>query len=107
MRRGHVDETKPAANEDPEADAVAKGGDNRGPRKGRGNVEDLEIGTKEPDEALDREPPKPGDDGGARGAAAAKGDDVDRGGGAESEGKESPTETGAKARKKRKLGFFF
>ena len=39
--------------------------------------------------------------------AAAKGDNVDRGGGAEPEGKESPTETGAKAWKKRKLGVFF
>ena len=36
-----------------------------------------------------------------------RGGDGDRGGGAEPEGKESPTETGAYARTKRKLGFFF
>ena len=59
MRRGGVDKTKPAADEDPEADAVAKGGDARGLRKGLGNVGDLEIGTKEPDEALDHKPLSP------------------------------------------------
>ena len=53
MRRGRVDETKPAADEFSEADAVAKGGDDRGLGKSLGNVE---IGTKEPDEALDHEP---------------------------------------------------
>jgi hypothetical protein len=59
LRRGRVDETKPAADEDPEADAVAKGGDARGFRKGLGNVGDLEIGTEEPNEALDHEPLSP------------------------------------------------
>ena len=59
MRRGRVDETKPAADEFSEADAVAKGGDDRGLGKGLGNVGDPEIGTKEPDEALDHEPLSP------------------------------------------------
>ncbi len=56
MRRGRVNETKTAADKFSEADAVAKGGDNRGLGKGLGNVGDPEIGTKEPDEALDHEP---------------------------------------------------
>ena len=51
VRRGRVDETKPAADEFSEADAVAKGGNDRGLGKGLGNVGDPEIGTKEPDEA--------------------------------------------------------
>ena len=55
MRRGRVDETKPAADEYSEADAVAEGGDDRGLGKGRGDVGDPEIGTKEPDEALNHE----------------------------------------------------
>ena len=59
MRRGRVDETKPTADEVPEADAVAKGGGYRGLRKGLGNVGDLEIGSEEPDEALDYEPLSP------------------------------------------------
>ncbi len=56
VRRGRVDETKPAEVEFPEADAVAKGGDDRGLGKGLGNVGDPKIGTKEPDEALDHDP---------------------------------------------------
>ena len=59
MRRGRVDETKPAADEFSEADAAAKGGDDRGLGKGLGNGGDPEIGTKEPDEALDHEPLSP------------------------------------------------
>ncbi len=55
MRRGLIDETKPAADEFAEADAAAKGGDDRGFGKGLGNVGDPEIWTKEPDEALDHE----------------------------------------------------
>ena len=55
MRRGRVGETKPAADEYSEADAVTKGGDNRGLGKGHGDVGDPEIGTEEPDEALDHE----------------------------------------------------
>jgi len=38
---------------------------------------------------------------------AEKGVDGDRGGGAEPERKENPTENGAETRTKRKLGFFF
>ena len=38
---------------------------------------------------------------------AEKGGDGDRGGGAEPERKENPTENGAETRTKRKLGFFF
>jgi hypothetical protein len=59
LRQGRVDETKPAADEDPEADAVAKGGDARGPRKGRGNVEDLGIGTEGPMRRWTASPPSP------------------------------------------------
>ena len=55
MRRGRVDETKPAAYEYSQADAVAKGGDDRRLGKGRGDVGDPEIGAKEPDEARDHE----------------------------------------------------
>jgi hypothetical protein len=55
-RRGRVDETKPAADEFPEADAVVKGGNNRGLGKGLGNIGDPKIGVKEPDEALDHDP---------------------------------------------------
>ena len=59
MRRGRIDETKPAADEFLEADTVAKGGDDRGLGKGLGNVGDPKIGTKEPDEALDHDPLDP------------------------------------------------
>ena len=59
MRRGRVEETKPAADEVLEAGAVAKGGNNRGLRKGLGNVGDLEIGAEEPNEALGHEPLSP------------------------------------------------
>ncbi len=55
MRRGRIDETKPAADEYSEADAVAKGGDDRRLGKGCGDVRDPEIGTEEPDEARDHE----------------------------------------------------
>ena len=51
-RWGRVDETKPAADEFSEADAVAKRGDDRGLGKGLGNVGNPKIGTKEPNEAL-------------------------------------------------------
>ena len=56
MRRGRVDETKAAADELTEEDAVAKGGDDRGLGKGRGSVGDPKIESKEPDEALDHDP---------------------------------------------------
>ncbi len=59
MRRGRIDETIPAADEFSEADAVAKGGNDRGLGKGLGNVGDPGIGTKEPNEALDHEPLSP------------------------------------------------
>ena len=59
MRRGRVNETKPAADEFSEVDAVVKGGDDQGLGKGLGNVGDPEIGTKEPNEALDHEPLNP------------------------------------------------
>ena len=55
VRRGRVNETKPAADEFSEADAVAKGGDDRRLGKGRGDVGDPEIRTEEPDEARDHE----------------------------------------------------
>ncbi len=55
MRRGRVDETKPATDKYSEADAVAKGGNDRRLGKGRVNVGDPEIGAEEPDEAQDHE----------------------------------------------------
>jgi hypothetical protein len=55
VRRGRVDETKAAADEHTEEDAVAKGGDDRGLGKGFGDVGDPEIGAEEPDEARDHE----------------------------------------------------
>ncbi len=56
MRRGQVDETKAAADEHTEEDAVAKGGDDRGLGKGFGVVGDPKIGAKERDEAPDHDP---------------------------------------------------
>jgi hypothetical protein len=56
VRRGRVNETKPTADEFPEADPVAKGGNDRGLGKGLGNIGDPKIGTKEPNEALDHDP---------------------------------------------------
>ncbi len=56
MRRGRVDKTKAAADELTEGDAVAKGGDDRGPGKGFGGVGDPKIGSKECDEAPDHDP---------------------------------------------------
>jgi hypothetical protein len=55
VRRGRVDETKPAADEYSKVVAVAKGGDDRWLGKGRGDVGDPEIGAEEPDEARDHE----------------------------------------------------
>ena len=106
MRRGRVDETKAATDEHTEVDAVATGGDERGLREGFGGVGDPKIGAEESDEAVDDDVlgpktmeqlvPRKGGDG-----------DEDRGGGAEPERKENPTENGAETRTKRKLGFFF
>ncbi len=53
MRRGCIDETKAAADELTEEDAVAKGGDDRGLGKGFGGRGDPKIGSKERDEAPD------------------------------------------------------
>ena len=53
MRRGHVDETKAAADELTEGDVVAKGGNNRGSGKGFGGVGDPKIGSEERNEAPD------------------------------------------------------
>jgi hypothetical protein len=58
VRRGRVDETKAAADELTEEDAVAKGGDERGLGKGP-RWRDPKIGSKEHDEALDHDPPGP------------------------------------------------
>ena len=54
--RGHVDETKAAADEFAEVDAVAKGGDDRGLGEGVGDGGDAESGAKKRDEALDHDP---------------------------------------------------
>jgi hypothetical protein len=51
VRRGCVDETKAAADELTEVDAVTKGGDDRGLREGFGGVGDPKIGAEERDEA--------------------------------------------------------
>ena len=56
MRRGRADETKAAADEHTEEDAVVKGGDDRGLGEGFCGVGDAEIGSKEHDEAPDRDP---------------------------------------------------
>ena len=56
MRRGRVNETKAAADELTEGDAVAKGGDDRGLGKGFGGVGDPKIGFKERDEVPDHHP---------------------------------------------------
>ncbi len=56
MRPGRVDETKAAADELTEGDAVAKGGDDRGLREGFDGVGDPKIGSKERDEASDHNP---------------------------------------------------
>jgi hypothetical protein len=106
VRRRRVDETNAAADEHTEGEAVAKGGDDRELGEGFAGVEDPKIGAKESDEAVDEDVlgpktmeqlvPKRGGDG-----------NEDRGGGAEPERKENPTENGAETRTKRKLGFFF
>ncbi len=56
MRWGRVNETKAAAEEHMEEDAVAKGGDNCGLGKGFGNIGDPKIGAKERNEAPDHDP---------------------------------------------------
>ncbi len=56
MRRGRIDETEAATDEFTEADAVAKGGNDRGLRKGLGGVGEPKIGSKEHNEALDHDP---------------------------------------------------
>jgi hypothetical protein len=56
VRRGRVDETKAAADEHTEVDAVAKGGDERGLGEGFGGVGDPKIGAEDRDEALDDDP---------------------------------------------------
>ena len=56
MRRGRVDETKAAAEEHTEEDAVVKGGDDRGLEKGFGDVGYPKIGAKERNEAPDHDP---------------------------------------------------
>ena len=53
MRRGRVVETKTAADEHTEGEAVAKGGDDRGLGEGFGGVGDPKIGAEESDEAVD------------------------------------------------------
>ena len=54
--RGRVDETKAAVDELTEVDAVVKGGDNRGIGEGFGGIGDVEIWSKERDEASDHNP---------------------------------------------------
>ena len=99
---------KTAREKSSEIDAIAKSSDNRGLGEGFSGVGDAEIGSKEHDEASNDDllglkamkqlvSHQPG-----RGATKAGG-----GGGAEPEGKERPTENGAKARTMRKLGFCF
>ncbi len=56
MRRGRVDETKAAADELMEGDAVAKGVDDRGLGKGLGGVGNPKIGSEVRDEAPDHDP---------------------------------------------------
>jgi hypothetical protein len=53
VRRGRVDETKAAADEHTEGEAVAKGGDDRELGEGFGGVGDPKIGAEESDEAVD------------------------------------------------------
>jgi hypothetical protein len=56
VRRRRVDETKAAADEHTEVDAVAKGGDERGLGEGFGGIGDPKIGAEDRDEALDDDP---------------------------------------------------
>jgi len=56
VRRGRVDETKAAADEHTEVDAVVKGGDDRGLGEGFCGVGDPKIGAEDRDEALDDYP---------------------------------------------------
>ena len=56
VRRGRVDETKAAADELTEVDAVAKGGNNRGLGEGFVGVGDPKIGAEERDEESDHYP---------------------------------------------------
>jgi hypothetical protein len=56
MRQGRVNETKAAADELTEGDAVAKGGDDPGPGKGFGGVGDPQIGSEERNEAPGHDP---------------------------------------------------
>ena len=53
MRRRRVDETKAAADEHTEGEAVAKGGDDRELGEGFGGVGDPKIGAEESDEVDD------------------------------------------------------
>ncbi len=59
VRRGRVDETKAAADELTEVDAVAKGGDDRGLGEGFGGVGDPKIGAEKRNEASDHDPLSP------------------------------------------------
>ena len=56
MRRGRVDETKAAADEHTEVDAVAKGGDDRGLGEGFGGVGDPKIGAEKRNEESNHDP---------------------------------------------------
>jgi len=109
VRRGRIDETKAAADEHTEVNAVAKGGDDRGLGEGFGGVGDPKIGAKDRDEALDDDPLGPKTMKQLVARQPRRGATVTKtgGGGAEPERKENPTENGAETRTKRKLGFFF
>ena len=56
MRRGRVDDTKAAADELTEVDAVPKGGNNRGLGEGFSAVGDPTSGAEERNEASDHDP---------------------------------------------------
>jgi len=109
VRRGRVDETKAAADEHTEVDAVAKGGDDRGLGEGFGGVGDPKIGAEDRDEALDEDPlgPKTMKQLVARqprrGATATK----TGGGGAEPERKENLSRTAPRRGRRGSLDFFY
>ena len=108
--RGRVDETKAAADELAEVDAVAKGGDGRGLGEGFGGAGDAEIGSDE--SAMRRRTPRspgPEDDEAARVARQPRRGvtETGGGGGAELERKENPTKNGAKAGRRGSFDFFY
>ncbi len=71
-----------------------------------GGKGDMEIGAKERTEASDHDPPGLKTTKQLVACQPRKGGDGDRGGGAEPERRKNPTENGAEARTRRKLGFF-